>query len=215
MVSFSVTIGNLHHPTAFVAHGSGWRIPGHPATTSSRFFIFAYAIFQQLHALQLHLEAGTTMIRARLIFGALVILAVAVLGCSKNSIAPAKVSGSVSYKGQPIKGGTMQFHGPDGVAYNALLSSDGTYTATDIPEGELVVTIETESANPAKKTAAQGPDAAKRMSGGQKAPEGRGSGPDPVQFYTKIPAKFANAKTSPITVTVKSGRQVKDIELTD
>ena len=159
------------------------------------------------------------MTRVRLLFGALLAATLALVGCAKNSFAPAKISGSVTYKGQPIKGGTMAFHTSDGVTYAAKLSSDGTYSATDIPEGELVVTIETESINPARKAAAMGKDGDKRMKMGmgQPPPAGRGGGPeaDQTQFYVKIPEKFSKPNSSPLSVVVKSGRNVKDLEITD
>ena len=141
-------------------------------------------------------------------------LIVALVGCSTNKSAPAKVSGSIAYKGQPIKAGTMQFHTPDGTAYDAQISPDGTYAATDIPEGEMVVTVETESINPDKK-AATGKDAEKRGKMMQSPPGGVGGAPTPTQHYIKIPSKYANSKTSPLTVTLTAGRQVQNFDLTD
>jgi hypothetical protein len=156
------------------------------------------------------------MTRVRLLVCLSFILPIWLLGCSKNSQAPARLSGSVTYKGQPLKAGTMQLHAPDGVAYNAQIGEDGTYIATDIPEGELVITVETESFNPTKK-AAGGKDAEKRLKAQQPPPPGRGSGggtpADLSEHYVKIPEKYSNPKTSPLTVTVKSGRQVHNVAL--
>jgi len=140
----------------------------------------------------------------------------AALGCSQNKLAPARVSGSISYKGTPIKAGTMQFCTSEGAAYNAQISSDGTYTATDLPEGEMVVTVDLEGINPEKK-AHTGKDAEKRMKMvSQQPPPGVAtSAPMPTQFYMKLPAKYANPKTSPLTVTLTKGRQVHNFDLTD
>jgi hypothetical protein len=124
------------------------------------------------------------------------------------------LSGSLSYKGQPIKAGSMAFHTADGTAYSAQISSDGTYTATDIPEGELVVTVDTAALDPAKK-ADGGKDADRRAKAQQPPPDGVAPPPSPGEFYVKIPAKYANPKTSPLTVNVSKGRQVRNIELTD
>jgi hypothetical protein len=155
------------------------------------------------------------MTRVRVLFGASLIFAVAAFGCAKNPHAPAKVSGSVSYKGNPVKGGTIQFYGSDGAAYSCQISPDATYSVTDIPEGELVVTVETESINPARKAAVGGKDYERRMSTMQPPPPDRA--PPPASqlqgFYVKIPEKYGNSKTSPVTVVIKSGRQVRDIEL--
>jgi len=143
------------------------------------------------------------------------LIACASLGCSTNKLAPARVSGSISYKGMPIKAGTMQFCTSDGAAYNAQITSDGTYTATDLPEGELVVTVDLEGLNPDKK-AHTGKDAEKRMKmKTQPPPPGVTSAPTPTQFYMKLPAKYANPKTSPLSVTLTKGRQVHNFDLTD
>jgi hypothetical protein len=136
------------------------------------------------------------------------------IGCSKPSPAPAKISGSLTYKGQPIKAGAMSFHTPDGVAYPAQISEDGTYSATDLPEGELVVTVSTEHLNPARKaggTASKDTD--RRMKMMQSRTQEGPPAENKVEPYVKLPEKYSNPKTSPLTVTLKSGRQVQDINL--
>lgn len=138
------------------------------------------------------------------------------LGCSKPSLAPAKISGSLTYKGQPIRGGTMAFHTAEGAAYPAQIGDDGTYSATDIPEGELIVTVSTAHLDPARKVAAEGRDHEKRMKMMSKAVQpGPSGGAEKNEPFIKIPEKYGNPKTSPITVTTTSGRNVKDIDLTD
>jgi len=143
-----------------------------------------------------------------------VISTLTLAGCAKNPHAPASISGSVSFNGQPIKAGSMKFHTAQGVAYDAQLTGDGTYSATDIPEGELVVTVETESISPHKK-GPKGAEAAMRAKAGitQPPPAGMAAPVDPSAFYIKLPEKYNNPKTSPLTVTVKSGRQVHDVKL--
>src|SRR5918994_535932 len=92
------------------------------------------------------------MLRSKLVPLALLGCLIIGLGCTTgNNAAPARVSGSLAYNGQPIKAALMKFHTPEGVAYAAQVSADGTYSATDIPVGELIVTIETDSFNPANK----------------------------------------------------------------
>jgi len=141
-----------------------------------------------------------------------------VSGCAKKGQAPAKVSGVVEYKNKPVPGGNIIFHSDMG-NYRSSLSPDGTYEIVDLPVGEMVVTVETDSANPEKKAPAYSPQAdkmyAERMAAERKAgsPVGPG-GPPPVQ-YVKIPAKYSNAKTSTLTATLAAGRQVKNFTLTD
>jgi len=145
-------------------------------------------------------------------------LVVILIGCSKNSGAPARISGKITYNGQPIKAGDLKFHAADGGAYGGLISNDGTYAATDLPEGEMIVTVETEAYNPqAKGGAKPGKDEEKRMkmAGSREPPPGMGGSPKTENAYIKIPSKYSNPKTSPISIKLTSGRQVKDIELTD
>ncbi len=93
----------------------------------------------------------------------LTLFAIVALGCGdRNPSAPAFVSGSVKYKGEVLKAGTVQFHSDMGV-YPAPINSDGTYVNRDVPVGELVVTVETESVNPDKKKETYGGDRAKGM----------------------------------------------------
>ncbi len=151
-------------------------------------------------------------------------------GCGgANPNAPASVSGSIKYKGKPVTGGTVQYVTKEGTAYSAPIDGDGTYSISDIPVGELVVTVETESVNPDKKLAGgSGKDAAKykNMAAGQesqKPPSDRGGGnagpavegtaSGDKTKYVKIPESYSKAKTSPLTKTVKQGRQVIDVEL--
>jgi hypothetical protein len=130
--------------------------------------------------------------------------------------AQAKVSGSLKYKGQPIKAGTMAFHSAEGQQYQATISDDGTYSATDVPVGELVVTVDTSHLDPNKTGAAQKPkDLDRRMAQGrgqQSSAEAPATAPQP---YLAIPKKYSNPKTSTLSITLQNGRNVKDLELTD
>jgi hypothetical protein len=144
---------------------------------------------------------------------------IAVIGCgTKNPLAPASVSGGVSYQGKTLTGGTVQFFtsGGNGTPYSSQISVDGTYSVADLPTGEMAVVVETESVNPVHKDSS-GKDAERRnsMMDQRKGPNGQGgsasSGPEPK--YIKIPDKYSKAKTSPLTYTVKNGRQVYNIEL--
>jgi hypothetical protein len=156
------------------------------------------------------------MINARRLSLAFLLIGVGVLGCSKsNPHAPARISGSLTYKGTPITAGSMAFVTPDGVSYAASIAPDGTYSATDVPTGELVVVIETESVRASHQP--KGKDAERRLKTAvQQPPPGKGGGGAELEgTYTKIPAKYNNPKTSPLAVTLTSGRQVKNIDLED
>lgn len=145
-----------------------------------------------------------------------VVAGAASLGCGGNSAAPVRLAGKVSYNGTAVTAGTMSFHTADGTIYPGLINTDGSYTATDLPVGEVVVTIETESLNPNKKaegTAKEQKDAKRRSGMMQKAPEGAVGGPTPT--YVKIPAKYADKKTSPLKLNLERNTKSKDFDLTD
>jgi hypothetical protein len=146
------------------------------------------------------------------LFVALALLAAA--GC-RNSPTPAKVSGRVTYKGQPLKGGEVAFHSDQGT-YRGSLSEDGAYEMTDLPAGEFTVTVNTEFLNPAKKAPAYGGgrgDATtkERLKAGFGPPN-----PDSQRAqYTKIPKKYASVEASGLKATLGKGKQTKDFELKD
>jgi len=146
-------------------------------------------------------------------FLVLPLLLVLVFGCGTkvNPNAPATVSGKVTYKGAPVTAGTVDFHpaGSKGTI-SGPIKSDGMYTARDLPTGEMVVTVNTEMANPNRKTPSYG-------GGKGKSPIAAPPGPPPTGGgeYVKIPAKYANPKTSGLTVTLNAGQNTKDIDLAD
>jgi len=170
------------------------------------------------------------VIRSRIIGGGLLIAAFVTLGCESHSPFPAKLSGKVTYKGEPLGGGTMAFYTADGQVISTDIRSDGTYVSTNLPEGTLTVTIETESVNPNKsqpeyRSPGAGPAAMHR---GPTAPPGAPKGgapkspiPDsaPVtaspSTYVKIPAKYSDKTKSGLTITLKKGDQKHDFDLTD
>jgi hypothetical protein len=169
------------------------------------------------------------MIKSRLLVAAPVLLGV-VWGCgSRNPNAPAEVSGTIKYNGQPLKGGTVTFHTKDtSTPYQIPIRPDGTYSASDLPAGELLVSIETESVNPNKKKAPEFRPGFGMKTAGKKYKEDTSgykekltaqgaaapTAPDPAA-YTKIPAKYADPNTSGFTAALSRGRNTQDFNLTD
>jgi hypothetical protein len=138
-------------------------------------------------------------------------------GCNKgNPNAPAEVYGTVTYKGSPVTAGYVTFYAPnDSGVYNINIKPDGTFSQTDVPVGEMTITVETESANPNKKKPSDyggGRGGAITVS---PKPGNAGGGSAPAGDYVKIPAKYADRKKSGLTYTVTKGKQKHDIELTD
>jgi len=141
-------------------------------------------------------------------------------GCGKSS---SSVVGSVTYKGSPVTGGTMLFHGSDKVI-PASLGVDGNYACPNVPPGDYTVTIDTTSLKNIGDPESMMKKMAKEMGtdgSGEKLPEAlskdfakmkeMGSMPK----YTPIPEKYANKKTSGLTMKVESGSNTKDWQLTD
>jgi hypothetical protein len=123
------------------------------------------------------------------------------------------VSGKVSYKGVPLKGGNVSFLSSDGKGtVSTSINEDGSYSLPRVPTGAVTICVETQSLNPAGKIRAP------RYSPppGQKAPEGlmavSNSAP-PAKRYMWIPPQYADPTKSGLTYTVVGGSQIKDIEL--
>jgi hypothetical protein len=141
------------------------------------------------------------------------------VGCAKNPQAPAKVSGQVTYKGAPVPAGNIVFHSEDKGSYNCALGTDGTYEIVDIPTGELIVTVDNEFLNPKTRPPDYGGGKGAALYAERVAAERKAGmmikGPEASGQYVKIPSKYHSSKTSPLSVTVEKGRQIKNFELTD
>ena len=137
------------------------------------------------------------------------------------------VSGKVTYKGEPLNGGTIKLYsdaaptaGGADHSFHIAIKPDGTFTASNVPTGTMTVTVETQA--PQTKG---GPniDPATGMPVSMKPPANF----DPNQIksspaatagapkLTAIPQKYADPKTSGLTWEIKPGQQKKDFDLTD
>jgi hypothetical protein len=144
---------------------------------------------------------------------------VLLLGCNKaNPNAPASVKGRVKYQGNLVTAGTVIFHPSEGGAFfRCIIKPDGTYSQTDLTTGEMVVTIETDSADKDRKMPTYGGGRGKP---GQGQPQQVQS---PVQQgaqqgggeYVRIPKKYAKKELSNLTRKVEKGENTFDFELTD
>jgi hypothetical protein len=121
------------------------------------------------------------------------------------------LTGQIKYKDKPLGGGTITFYHPEGGVYPFPIDPEGTYAASDLPIGNLTVTIETETARTAHPTEyADGrghkmqlspkPEEAKKQAGVE------GS-------YVKIPPKYAGETTSGLSVTLAGGRNTHNFDL--
>jgi hypothetical protein len=131
----------------------------------------------------MHGPIGVIVVRkrvsVRLLLAAAAILQV-IVGCgAKPHVDPnrARVSGTVTFEGQPLKAGSISFDSTEsGMGTMVSIKEGGTYSTDRVPLGANVVTIETESLQ-------------------------FGS----PHLYMKIPAKYADPSKSGLEVNVKAG----------
>jgi hypothetical protein len=164
------------------------------------------------------------MISARRFVLLLPLVLVIAFGC-RHARTPSQVFGKVIYKGQLVTKGNIGFHrqGDNQGVYSFPIKSDGTYSGTDLPAEELIVTIETESANPKTSPQLYGPRGGKgKKEGGpgeyQQKMKERGAVPEAsgdTGQYVRIPKKYADKKTSPLKRTLTAGKNELDFDLED
>jgi hypothetical protein len=159
----------------------------------------------------------------RILISAVLFSLCVLIGCSKKS-GGAKVSGTVTYKDGPVTGGNLAFHSKEGGVYSAVINEQGKYTMTDIPPGEMTVTVDTEALNPKVKKETYtgqskfGPKTSSPAPGGKGSPMSpmpEGAGPSKVGNYVQIPRSYADKNKSTMKITVKEGDQTIDIPLKD
>jgi hypothetical protein len=150
------------------------------------------------------------MIKVRLFTLILPPLLVLALGCGATSNTPSTVTGSVTYNDKPVTGGTITFQAEGGGNYPLSIQPDGTYSSiSEMPPGEMAVSIETESLNKDKKKPDYGGG---RGPGTMEPPPGVGGD---VGTYVKIPPKYGDPKKSGLTATLAKGKNTKNFDLKD
>jgi len=132
------------------------------------------------------------------------VVALGALGCGART---ASVSGQVSYKGTPLKGGNVTFLGADQKSVLSPISEDGRYTLDKVAVGPAKIGVETDSLAQIAKRPKYGPPAG--ASGDYKPPDPG----DAKRRYVPIPKKYADPETSGLTVTVTAGKMNHNIDL--
>ena len=143
----------------------------------------------------------------------LTVLVAGLAGCGGKK--KAKISGKVTYKGNPVTGGTLTLYPPDEkqAPLPIQIQADGTFVTTDVTPGTYQVGISTESAK-----RAAGPDMSKfkpppgvKVSAEEMKRYGSSSGGGVK--YMAIPPKYAKPETSGLTWEIKGGSQDKPFPL--
>jgi hypothetical protein len=125
-------------------------------------------------------------------FPLLVLLGFGLSGCGGKH---GTVSGKVTYQGQPLTSGLVIFVDRDGkVTQPAGIEVDGSYAADKVPVGPMAVCVETHP-----------------LSGGDGGPN---TAKDQLRpRYVPLPTRYKDAKQSGLSLDVKPGQNVYDIEL--
>jgi hypothetical protein len=136
-------------------------------------------------------------------------LALTLIGCGAKT---GTVTGKVTYKTDALKGGTVIFSNPDMTTVaRAEIQPDGSYTATGVPTGEILVGVDNTTLKPPKKGVGRKYEPPK----GATVPDEylpKGGATDPSR-YVPIPDKYKDPKQSGIKLTVSGGSQAYDVKL--
>lgn len=108
------------------------------------------------------------------------------------------LSGTVTYNDQPLRVGTVTVAASDGSVKNGPIQDDGTYSIPGIPSGEAKVAVN--SPDPRTLKVAQ-------------RKKNEPPPPPDTSKWVQISGKYADYKNSGLTTTVKSGKNMYNIEL--
>ena len=133
------------------------------------------------------------------------------LACTAGCGAP-KVSGKVTYKGEPLHMGQVLFTATNGWTGSSQINEDGTYSIPSVPPGQAKIAVDCPYFEEGKNASSP---AARRH--GQRPPmsEEAKKGSAGVKEYppVKIPDKYKKPETSGLTLEVTGGRQTHNIDL--
>jgi hypothetical protein len=152
------------------------------------------------HGKDFHTMRASLLIRF-LPFSALAITACLLSGCGGSADSRVIVTGTVTYKNQPLTFGRLKLFNTKGEQVSGCsLKSDGTFAATDIPLGDIKVTVDT--------TDSIGIAAGKAPPGTPPMP-----GESPGGKSIAIPAKYKDVATSGLNYTINAANQKIEIKL--
>jgi hypothetical protein len=130
------------------------------------------------------------------------LLAALVAGPGCSSKKTATIHGRVTYKGNPVAMGAVYFHGSDNQMAMGNLKEDGSFTATDVPVGEVRVSLQVR--NPGAY--------AQQLNSSANDPMAKPKGGAPPAVAS-IPAKYADPNTSGLKYPIDSQTTEIDVKL--
>lgn len=119
----------------------------------------------------------------------------------------AKVSGKVTYKGEPLHAGTVLFTAANGWTGTGHINEDGSYSIANVPPGPAKVAVDV----PVGK--GKLPPRGKVQRRPREDAPGAPPTAAPAQALAKIPTKYKEAATSGLTCEVTGGSQTYNIDL--
>jgi hypothetical protein len=138
-----------------------------------------------------------------------VVVAFVAVGCNVSKLPKGTLSGSITYKGQPVNGGTLQLISTSGGSEAAPIpiAQDGTFKAADVPAGDYKAVVQPSEGYKGPPAKGMSPEMQAKMKGNS----------DFNQTGTiPIPEKYKKPETTDLTLTVnKSGETKVNLELKD
>ena len=123
------------------------------------------------------------------------------------------VTGTVTYKGKPLDGGSVQYRS-GGKTIASEISKDGKYSIAGVPAGAALVAVS--YVDPRATDHFRAVSAASKSGGAgrgdKEAPASALSKVDPTTF-NKVPDKYNDFNGSGLTFEVKKGPNTNDIDL--
>jgi len=128
------------------------------------------------------------------------LLSVLPAGCGPG---PSSVTGTVTFKDQPLTSGTVLFHGAHDHFEHATIGPDGRYTVANAPRGPVRISVRSHPALPlGMPTKGKLPPTPAEF----KSPDA----PPRDGKFIVLPARYADPDKSGLTYTVREGAQTHD-----
>jgi hypothetical protein len=127
-------------------------------------------------------------------------------GCGSSRPPSGTVSGTITYKGQPVNGATLQLYptaGGQSATVSIPVSQEGTFRTSDVPVGEYKIVVQPDPGNPGpnlKGVSQEMKEKAEKLK---------------VPATIPIPDKYKTKEKTDLALTVTRGEQKQPLELKD
>jgi hypothetical protein len=139
-------------------------------------------------------------------------LALGANGCGRGK---GSVSGTVTYRGKPVRVGSVVMIGEDNKAHNGAIDDDGKYRVKDVLVGTVkvgVVSPDPASTQPRQRPPMKGPKAKTKELGDMPPSPPSAPTTDRSKWF-RLPKQYEVPAESGITTIIERGENTFDIEL--